>query len=223
MFNHDSALGYLVVVLNDHLLPPAFFFSPAATVRALAQSRKKFEGEVLGRGAISRAAIIQEWHARKWAIDARSYISGKSTQNPDDEPIAELASHKDASMSDLMDLLHLEGVETSLSFSLDVIHARVQRIRGDAAARRLSLSDAMVPLIEPLSAENLTGEASTFRVPTTVTTTALSTNFIQNSSVPLISVADYEVSGAEYPTKFPSPLNCVEKESCRLLYEHTTG
>ncbi|GJX97380.1 hypothetical protein Tco_0353178 [Tanacetum coccineum] len=29
MFNHDSALGYLVVVLNDHLLPPAFFFSPA--------------------------------------------------------------------------------------------------------------------------------------------------------------------------------------------------
>ncbi|GJX97381.1 hypothetical protein Tco_0353179 [Tanacetum coccineum] len=138
-------------------------------------------------------------------------------------------------MSDLMDLLRLEGpaAETSkanqlqpspeqlmlpihrpedhvvigetLSFSLDVIHARVQRIRGDAAARRLSLSDAMVPLIEPFSVENLTGEASTFRVPATVMTTALSTNFIQNSFVPLISVADYEVSGAEQPTEVPSP------------------
>ncbi|GJQ97058.1 hypothetical protein Tco_0008197 [Tanacetum coccineum] len=74
--------------------------------------------------------------------------------------------------------------ETSLSFSLDVIHARVQRIRGDVAAHRLSLYDAMVPLIEPLSAKNLTGETSTSRVPTTATTTALSTTFIQSSSIP---------------------------------------
>ncbi|GKA51270.1 hypothetical protein Tco_0744466 [Tanacetum coccineum] len=168
--------------------------------------------------------------------------------------LAQLASHKDASMSDLMDLLRLEGPaaetqkanqlqpspeqlmlpihrpedhvvigETSLSFSLDVIHAHVQRIRGDDAARRLSLSDAMVPLIEPLSAENLIGEASTFRVPATVTTTALSTNFIQNSSVPLISVADYEVSGAEQPTEVPSPPKIVfEKEELETTQEHTT-
>ncbi|GKG51417.1 hypothetical protein Tco_0541801, partial [Tanacetum coccineum] len=79
-------------------------------------------------------------------------------------------------------------------------HARVQRIRGDVAARHLSLYDAIVPLIEPLSAKNLTGETSTSRVPTTVTTTALSTTFIQSSSIPPISVADYEVSGAEQPT-----------------------
>nr|GEU71912.1 transposase (putative), gypsy type [Tanacetum cinerariifolium] len=32
---------------------------------------------------------------------------------------------------------------------------KMQRIRGDAASRRLSLSDALVPLIEPLSNENL--------------------------------------------------------------------
>ncbi|GKA85769.1 hypothetical protein Tco_0807423, partial [Tanacetum coccineum] len=34
-------------------------------------------------------------------------------------------------------------------------------IRGDAASQRLSISDVMVPLIEPLSAENLVGEANT--------------------------------------------------------------
>ncbi|GKD12656.1 hypothetical protein Tco_1197063 [Tanacetum coccineum] len=51
--------------------------------------------------------------------------------------------------------------ETSLSFSLDVVHARVDRIRGDAASQRLSISDAMVPLIESLSAKNLVGEANT--------------------------------------------------------------
>ncbi|GKC13053.1 hypothetical protein Tco_1009835, partial [Tanacetum coccineum] len=120
--------------------------------------------------------------------------------------LAQLASHKDASMSDLMGLHHLEGPaaetleanqlqpspeqlmlsihhsddqvvigETFLSFSLDVIHACVQRIRGGAAARRLSFFDAMVPLNELLSAKNLTGEASTSGVPVMATTTALST------------------------------------------------
>ncbi|GJX01709.1 hypothetical protein Tco_0185622 [Tanacetum coccineum] len=58
------------------------------------------------------------------------------------------------------------------------------RIRGDAASRHLSLSDAIVPLIEPLSAENLVGEASTSGVPAVVAaTTALLTTFVQASSV----------------------------------------
>nr|GEZ07194.1 transposase (putative), gypsy type [Tanacetum cinerariifolium]GEZ40569.1 transposase (putative), gypsy type [Tanacetum cinerariifolium] len=86
--------------------------------------------------------------------------------------------------------------ETSLSFSLDVVHAPVQRIQGDATCQRLSITDAMIPLIEPLSVENLIGEASTFKVPATATNTALSTTFIQTSSVPPISVADYRVLGA---------------------------
>nr|GEX74517.1 hypothetical protein [Tanacetum cinerariifolium] len=59
--------------------------------------------------------------------------------------------------------------ETSLSFSLDVIHALVKRIRGYAASRHLSLSDAMVLLIEPLSAKNLVSEASTSMVLVTAT------------------------------------------------------
>nr|GEV40547.1 hypothetical protein [Tanacetum cinerariifolium] len=83
--------------------------------------------------------------------------------------------------------------ETSLSFSLEVIHNRIQRIRGDVEARRLSLSDAMVPLIEPLSFENLLGEASTSGVPVTAdAVTTLSTTFAQSVSVlvPPLLVAD---------------------------------
>ncbi|GKD25059.1 hypothetical protein Tco_1231273 [Tanacetum coccineum] len=148
--------------------------------------------------------------------------------------LAQLASHKDASMSELMDLLRLEGLtvetleanqlqpspeqlmlpiyrpkdqvvigETSLSYSLDVIHARFQRIRGDVAACRLSLSDAMVPLIEPLSAENLIGESS---------------------SIPPVSAVDYEVSGAEQPTEVPSPPKIVfEKEELETTPVHAMG
>nr|GEU68449.1 hypothetical protein [Tanacetum cinerariifolium] len=75
--------------------------------------------------------------------------------------------------------------ETSLSFSLDVVHARVQRIKGDVVSYHLSLSDAMAPLIKPLSAENLVGEASTSGVPVAVAvTSSLSTIFAQNGSIP---------------------------------------
>ncbi|GJR79518.1 hypothetical protein Tco_0150303 [Tanacetum coccineum] len=94
--------------------------------------------------------------------------------------------------------------ETSLYFSLNVVHARVQRIRGDTAPLRLSLSDAMVPLIE----------ASTFGVPTTATTTALSTTFTQTSSAPPISMA-IEVS-------FP-PKIVFEKEELETTPEHATA
>nr|GEY64303.1 hypothetical protein [Tanacetum cinerariifolium] len=70
------------------------------------------------------------------------------------------ASHLQPSLEQLMVPIHqLEDQvvigEISLSFSLDVAHTCAQRIRGDAAARRLSLTDAMVPLIEPLSANSL--------------------------------------------------------------------
>ncbi|GKA37172.1 hypothetical protein Tco_0723737 [Tanacetum coccineum] len=114
--------------------------------------------------------------------------------------------------------------ETSLSFSLDLAHARVQRIRGDIAYRRLSLSNALVPLIEPLSSENLVGEASTSRVPEVVTTTALSTTFIQASSVPPILVADDGVLAYEQPTEVPSPSKIMfEKEELETTMNHSTA
>nr|GEW90641.1 hypothetical protein [Tanacetum cinerariifolium] len=46
--------------------------------------------------------------------------------------------------------------ETSLALSLEVAHNRVQILRGDAAARRLSLMDSILSLVEPLSVGNLT-------------------------------------------------------------------
>ncbi|GKB31378.1 hypothetical protein Tco_0870779, partial [Tanacetum coccineum] len=55
--------------------------------------------------------------------------------------------------------------ETSLSFSLQVVHSRVQRVKGEIMEKRLSLTDVMVPLGEPLSSRSLTGEASTFVIP----------------------------------------------------------
>ncbi|GKF10059.1 hypothetical protein Tco_0047985 [Tanacetum coccineum] len=158
-------------------------------------------------------------------------------------------------MSDLMDLLRLEGPaaeilgsnqlqpspkqlmllihrledqlvigETSLSFSLDKIHARVQRIQRDVAAHCLSLFDDLVPLIEPLSAKNLTGEASTSGVSVMATTTSLSTTFIQASTIPPVLVADYEVLGEGPSAKVPSPSKIVfEKEELETTPEHTTA
>ncbi|GJS28432.1 hypothetical protein Tco_0489052 [Tanacetum coccineum] len=57
--------------------------------------------------------------------------------------------------------------EISLSDSLEVAHNRVQRLKGDATACRLSLTDVMIPLVEPVSFRGLTSEVSTFEVPTT--------------------------------------------------------
>ncbi|GKD67838.1 hypothetical protein Tco_1321928, partial [Tanacetum coccineum] len=109
--------------------------------------------------------------------------------------LAQLESRKDASLIDIMDLLHLEGYaaetleglllhpsleqlmvpihrledqvvigEISLSDSLEVAHNRVQRLKGDATICRLSLTDVMVPLVEPLSVRSLAGEVSTSEV-----------------------------------------------------------
>ncbi|GKG40852.1 hypothetical protein Tco_0470064, partial [Tanacetum coccineum] len=74
------------------------------------------------------------------------------------------------------------------------VHAHVQRIKGEVASHHLSLSDAVVPLMEPLSAGNLVGESSTSGVPAAVTVTfALSTNFTQTGSVPPILVSAHDM------------------------------
>ncbi|GJU46094.1 hypothetical protein Tco_1203360 [Tanacetum coccineum] len=107
--------------------------------------------------------------------------------------------------------------ETSLPFSLDVVHARVQRIRGDVASQRVSISDFMVPLIEPLSAENLVGEASTSGVPAAViATTALLTTFVQANFVPPVPASDYEVADIEPHAEASSS----QKEELKTTPEH---
>ncbi|GKD97198.1 hypothetical protein Tco_1381095, partial [Tanacetum coccineum] len=64
------------------------------------------------------------------------------------------------SIVDIMSLLNLEGsaAETPETSQLQpCVYAHVQRIKGEAVLPHLSLSDVVVPLIEPLSARNLTG------------------------------------------------------------------
>nr|GEZ58432.1 cold-regulated 47 [Tanacetum cinerariifolium] len=114
--------------------------------------------------------------------------------------LAQLEANKDSSMADIMDLLHLE----------EVAHNHVQRVGGDAIARCLSLTDSILPLVEPLSARNLTSEASSSAVLATAEITALSTMFAQTDPVP--SVLSIEVS--------PSPKIIFEEEELDTTPEH---
>ncbi|GKA31603.1 hypothetical protein Tco_0717908, partial [Tanacetum coccineum] len=89
--------------------------------------------------------------------------------------------------------------ETSLSFALRVAHSRVKKIRENVVAHRSALIDVWVPLVDPLSAKNLTGTASTSgSVPAAVVaTTALSTTFASASSVPPITTDDYDIMNVD--------------------------
>nr|GEX46522.1 hypothetical protein [Tanacetum cinerariifolium] len=106
--------------------------------------------------------------------------------------LAELKSHNDASVEDIMNLLRLEGPladalgmsdlqphvdqlmlpvyrfedqvvlgEMSLSFAISVTHSRVERIIENVVAKRSAFIGVWTPLVDPLSVENLMGEAGT--------------------------------------------------------------
>ncbi|GJZ99564.1 hypothetical protein Tco_0672115 [Tanacetum coccineum] len=107
--------------------------------------------------------------------------------------------------------------ETSLFFSLDVANVRVQRLKRNVASQHLSISDALVPLIKPLSAKKLVGEASTSEVPATTTTTALSIPFIQANTVPPIPVTDHEVLTWGHLLKFLLPQRLFLRRRCWRL------
>nr|GEX53043.1 hypothetical protein [Tanacetum cinerariifolium] len=114
--------------------------------------------------------------------------------------LIKLKSHKDTSTTDVMDLLRLEG-ETTLSFALNVTHSCVKRIRENVAAKRSALIGLWTPLVDPLSVENLIGEADTSdNMPiTTSTTTVLSVTFSFASTVPPITIEDYKIMGTDGP------------------------
>ncbi|GJV72166.1 hypothetical protein Tco_1492161 [Tanacetum coccineum] len=96
--------------------------------------------------------------------------------------------------------------ETSLSDSLDVVYARVKKLKESALSHRFSISDAMGVLADPLSSENLIGEASTSGVPVMAATTtalAISVTAANINSIPPIfaSVTSYGPShlGPSFP------------------------
>ncbi|GKA23429.1 hypothetical protein Tco_0709391 [Tanacetum coccineum] len=103
--------------------------------------------------------------------------------------------------------------ETSLSFSLQVLHSRVQRVKGEIIEKRLSLTDVMAPLAEPLSLKSLIGEANTSTVSATAKpVTTLSTTFSSFDVVPPFSVFDYQVLDAKPHAEDPPALTFEEEK-----------
>ncbi|GKE29545.1 hypothetical protein Tco_1444929 [Tanacetum coccineum] len=108
--------------------------------------------------------------------------------------LAELKSHKDASVEDVMNLLRLEAPLTDApgmsNLQPNVEQLRVPIHRENIAAQRLALIGVWNPLSEPLSIQNLMGMASiSDSVPVSaVTTTALSTTFASASFIPPITI-----------------------------------
>nr|GEU55943.1 hypothetical protein [Tanacetum cinerariifolium] len=132
--------------------------------------------------------------------------------------LAEVAAYDpsvEESITDIMDSFRLEGPS-----------AETLKVKEGALSHRLSISKAMSPLLYPLSSENLVGEASTSRVPATVaTTTALSilATTTNVSSIPPISVDDYEVLHAEPQAEASySPKITFEQETLETSPEHRT-
>ncbi|GKC50836.1 hypothetical protein Tco_1073581 [Tanacetum coccineum] len=201
------------------------------------------DGLVAGIDHGKAGCVLAEVAAYDPAAEANYVVAVNALRAVDFPFLAQLASHKDSSMSDLMDLLRLEGLaaetlkaeqlqpsidqlmlpihrledqvvigETSFSFSLDLAYARVRKLKESAASRWLSISDALVPIVEPLSAENLVGEAITSGVPAAVATTiALSTTFVEAGSVPPIP-----------HTEAPPSSIVFEKEELDTTPEHPT-
>ncbi|GJY64957.1 hypothetical protein Tco_0466417 [Tanacetum coccineum] len=141
--------------------------------------------------------------------------------------LAELKSNKDASIETLMNILRLEepiaerlGLQESqphedqlmvpihhssdqtvigappCHFPWKFPHNQVQKIMDNIANHRSALHDVFVSIVEPLSSVALEGTEGTFgTVPET--TTALSVTFAPVSSIPPISIDDYEIAHAD--------------------------
>ncbi|GKE94392.1 hypothetical protein Tco_1579247, partial [Tanacetum coccineum] len=80
-----------------------------------------------------------------------------------------------------------------------VANSRAERIKENVEAQRLTLIDVWVPLVKPLSVENLIGVAGTSgsMLVAIATMNALSTTFASTSSIPPITIDDYEVLSAD--------------------------
>nr|GEX46561.1 hypothetical protein [Tanacetum cinerariifolium] len=118
--------------------------------------------------------------------------------------LAQRASHKDSNQVVIG--------ETSLYFSLDLAYARVQKLKESDASKQLSISEALVLIVESLSIGSLIGEANTSGVLAAIATTTLSTTFVEAGSIPPIP-----------RTKAPPSSIVFEKEELDTTLEHPTA
>ncbi|GJR39862.1 hypothetical protein Tco_1215546 [Tanacetum coccineum] len=124
-------------------------------------------GASASTGGKSRAAMQSLLDSSKLAAEIGVTAAVSALRDVDFSLLTLLASQKDTSIADIMDSLFFEGPasETLDAGRLQPSHEQRMlsinrpkdnvRIKGDAEARRLSLFDAMVPLIEPFSSKNL--------------------------------------------------------------------
>nr|GEY56545.1 hypothetical protein [Tanacetum cinerariifolium] len=79
-----------------------------------------------------------------------------------------------------------------------------RRVRGEIKKKCSSLTNVLVPLVEPLSSKSLIGEASTSVAPATTEPVAtLSMTFASSYVVPPLSISDYQVLDAEPHDEYP--------------------
>nr|GEW65543.1 putative transposase (putative), gypsy type [Tanacetum cinerariifolium] len=144
---------------------------------------------------------------------------------------ARISHGKEAYYDQLMVPIHhsLDKVvigATALTLALDVSSIQVQKIRENTVNQISALRDVFVPLAEPFSTVALTSMENTSDIISAAanTTMALSITLASASTVPLITIEDYEVMGTDGPedaqgsgqcevTSFP---NTVEFENEEL-------
>nr|GEW11919.1 reverse transcriptase domain-containing protein [Tanacetum cinerariifolium] len=163
------------------------------------------------RNQVSGYELFKE-HVRQFRMNRSRYDYRK-----DRRYLADVASYDpsvEASIADIISLLHLKGTSAKT----------LKKLKESVLSQCLSISDAMGVLADPLCSENLIGDASTSGVlVTTVTTKALAISVIAAniSSIPPVSVADYDMADAGvHDTALHSPKIVFEKEDLEATPEH---
>ncbi|GKB80218.1 hypothetical protein Tco_0947113, partial [Tanacetum coccineum] len=136
--------------------------------------------------------------------------------------LSQLESQKDASITDIMSLLYLEGpfAETPEMWSMPMFR-RSRKVLYLVVHLSLML---WVFLVDPLSSTNLLGEVSTLGISATITTTttlSVLATLANVISVLPVYVADYGVQDAGPHNEAPlSPKIVFEKEDLETIPEH---
>nr|GEW40219.1 hypothetical protein [Tanacetum cinerariifolium] len=156
------------------------------------------------RASISKA--IEKDVAAHNPFAEADYISAlQKLQNVNFSLFAELKSNKDASVKTVMDILRMkEPFAEKLRLNElqpTVTNIRVQKIRENIVNQRSTLRDVFVSLAEPFSTVALTSTKSTSDIVSAAanTTMAPSTTLASASTVPPITMEDYEVMGTDGP------------------------
>nr|GEX55204.1 hypothetical protein [Tanacetum cinerariifolium] len=123
------------------------------------------------------------------SVEARYVFFVLDFHNLEFKILSQLESQKDATIADIMSLLHLEGPSAETP----------EKLKESALSHCLSIFNAMGVLADLLSFENLIGEASTLEVPVIAATTtalAISVTAANINSILPISVATYDMPNA---------------------------